>query len=69
MYGKQGIAAATEHDDVEPTHPRHCERSEAIQSPARDALDCFAALAMKDGAGQSNTSRTPVGCDFRDFPV
>jgi hypothetical protein len=28
---------------------RHCERSEAIQAPARDAgemLECFAALAM-----------------------
>ena len=27
---------------------RHCERSEAIHSRARDALDCFAALAMTD---------------------
>ena len=26
--------------------PRHCERSEAIQSPSRRPLDCFAALAM-----------------------
>ncbi len=28
------------------TAARHGERREAIQSPARDTLDCFAALAM-----------------------
>jgi hypothetical protein len=30
-------------------YPRHCERSEAIQSVSADGfLDCFAALAMTE---------------------
>src|SRR4051794_3011833 len=29
-----------------PYHPRHCERSEAIQLPCGCAMDCFATLAI-----------------------
>jgi hypothetical protein len=36
-----------------PKNLRHCEErsDEAIQSGARDALDCFATLAMTNEAG------------------
>ena len=41
---------ATQKQPRSETHPRHCERSEAIQRVQRlDRFDCFAALAMTGG--------------------
>ncbi len=41
-------------------NPRHCERSEAIQSVMRGALDCFATLAMTSWE-QRETSYISLG--------
>jgi hypothetical protein len=38
---------------------RHCERSEAIQSPSRRPLDCFAALAMT-AKNRGSVETTPL---------
>ncbi|MGY3462370.1 phenylpropionate dioxygenase-like ring-hydroxylating dioxygenase large terminal subunit [Bradyrhizobium sp. LM3.4] len=48
--GDRGQCASADGGGVRVTaHPRHCERSEAIQTVSADAfLDCFAALAMTE---------------------
>jgi hypothetical protein len=46
---------------------RHCERSEAIQSPAKTAdetLDCFASLAMTEGRFSARDDNRPARCAY-----